>query len=164
MHGYTDKNVRGTCICTNSNPLPPLPTCTTILTLSKPPGNKHYRTFLHARHQHQIQSYHPVCARTDWCRLEPHSHLDLQLNKSPLPSSTFSPSPLRCRGNNTIATSWITSSTICIRFDGVRALAILLKLMCLYLCCALLIAASVDLCKAWADMARPVFWLLRHPL
>lgn len=78
------------------------------------------------------------------------------------PSSTFSPSPLHCRGNSTIATSWIISSQICTGSDGVKALAIiLLKLMCLYLCSAPMIAVSEDwLMQTWPGQC---FWLLGHP-
>ncbi len=59
-----------------------------------------------------------------------HSHRpDALPSRSPVkqitvsPAAHFLPAPLHCRGNNTIATSWITSSIICIRFDGVKALA-----------------------------------------
>ena len=97
MHGYTDKNVRGHAFVQTVTPPRSILHCHVhdhTHTLSKPPGNTlHCCTFWHVRHRHQIESYHPVRACTDWCRPEPHSHLDLQLNKSPLPSSTFPPSP-----------------------------------------------------------------------
>lgn len=78
------------------------------------------------------------------------------------PAARFHPAPLPCRGTSTIATSWLTSSLICTRSDRVKALAtILLKLMCLYLCSALMIAVSEDwLMLTWWGQC---FWLLRHP-
>lgn len=77
------------------------------------------------------------------------------------PSSTISPSPLNCIGNSTIATGWIIFSQICTGSDGVKVPAIiLLKRMCLYLCSAPMIAVSR---LANADMARPVFLVVRHP-
>lgn len=49
-------------------------------------------------------------------------------SKSPVKKSVstaahIGPAPILCNSNNTIATSWITSSITCIRFDGVKVLA-----------------------------------------
>lgn len=49
--------------------------------------------------------------------------LNLQSKKSVSTAARIGPAPILCNSNNTIATSWITSSITCIRFDGVKVLA-----------------------------------------
>lgn len=164
-HGWTDKCVHGHAFIQTVNPYLPRQTYHHIHTFT-PPEEIHKHTHLYARTpilNSVANLYMYTLTHMAWAPL-PFCFHPVQQNHSS-PSSTYSPSPLHYRGINTIATSWTMSSIICIRFDGVKALAtILLKLMCLYLCCALLNAVSVDWSRVNADMASPVFWLLRYPL
>lgn len=166
-HGWTDKCVHGHAFIQTVNPYLPRQTYHRIHTFI-PPEKIHKHTHTHLRACTPIlNTVLPTCTCMHWLTwLETFSLLlpSSYTNRSS-PSSTHSPSPLHYRGISTIATSWTMSSVICIRFDGVKVLAtILLKLMCLYLCCVLLIAVSVDWSRVNADMVTRVFWLLRYTL
>ena len=112
------------CIYTNNNP--PYPP-----THTPPHTHPQYHLDITTNTQTCMHAHHTV---TIYMHTHTHTHTHTHSETRSLTSwspvrqiavtpAAHSPSPLRCRANNTIATSWITSSIICIRFDGVKALA-----------------------------------------
>ena len=79
-----------------------------------------YPSSIKYKHTLTLPTYTQTCFYIN--RGPKYLHLALQINQSVSSAAHVHPAPTPCRSNDTMATSWITSSTQCIRFDGVKVL------------------------------------------